>query len=219
LTAAKNRKRWNQAYYTQNNFCLVDFDSVATANAVVTTDSAIANSAVINGLFILAGVATAADPWLVNANGIVCTALARWSSHAVPHWERQTLQCAKCKVNFVPKKEAREDAAAEDILFHVFEYKCPCSRMARSGGGLSLFRSAPRLARSIASIMGPSFAAGATIPPATFWRHAVGGRGRRSSAVASAPITTLVRGCHCLLMRRYRAAIIKTRLSVSRARH
>jgi hypothetical protein len=41
----------------------------------------------------------------------------------VPHWECQTLQCTKCKVNSVPKEEAREDAAMEDILFHVYKYK------------------------------------------------------------------------------------------------
>ena len=41
----------------------------------------------------------------------------------MPHWECQTLQCAKWEVNPIPKEEAREDAAAEDILFHVYEYK------------------------------------------------------------------------------------------------
>ncbi len=35
----------------------------------------------------------------------------------MPHWECQTLQCAECKVNPVPKEEAREDTATEDILF------------------------------------------------------------------------------------------------------
>ena len=56
---------------------LMDFDSVATANAVVTTDSATADSAIINGLSILAGVAAAVDPWSVSADGVVRTALAR----------------------------------------------------------------------------------------------------------------------------------------------
>ena len=48
---------------------------------------------------------------------------ARWSLHAVPHLECQTLQCTKCTVNPIPKEEAREVAAAEDILFHVYKYK------------------------------------------------------------------------------------------------
>ena len=33
------------------------------------------------------------------------------------------LQCAECKVYPVPAEEAREDAGAKDILFHVYEYK------------------------------------------------------------------------------------------------
>ena len=48
---------------------------------------------------------------------------ARWSANVVPHWECQTLQCANCKEYPVPAEEAREDAGAEDILFHVYEYK------------------------------------------------------------------------------------------------
>ncbi len=47
----------------------------------------------------------------------------RWSSHTVPHWECQTLQCGNCKEYPVPKEEAREDGAAEDISFHVYKYK------------------------------------------------------------------------------------------------
>ena len=55
------------------------FESAATTNspdneAVVTTDSATTDSAVINGLSILAGVAAAADPWSVNADSVVGTA-------------------------------------------------------------------------------------------------------------------------------------------------
>ncbi len=41
----------------------------------------------------------------------------------MPHWECQTLQCDNCKEYPVPKEEAREDAATEDIFFHVYEYK------------------------------------------------------------------------------------------------
>jgi hypothetical protein len=47
----------------------------------------------------------------------------RWSLHAVPHWECQTLQCGACKAPPVPEEEAREDAGAEEISFHVYEYK------------------------------------------------------------------------------------------------
>jgi hypothetical protein len=39
------------------------------------------------------------------------------------HWQCQTLQCVDCIDYPVPKEEAREDAAAEDISFHVYEYK------------------------------------------------------------------------------------------------
>lgn len=48
---------------------------------------------------------------------------AQWSSHDVPHWMCQTLQIANCKEYPIPKEEAREDAAAEDISFHVYKYK------------------------------------------------------------------------------------------------
>ncbi len=47
----------------------------------------------------------------------------RWSSHAVPHWECQMLQCGACKAPPVPEEEAREDAGTEEISFHVYEYK------------------------------------------------------------------------------------------------
>ena len=48
----------------------------------------------------------------------------RWSSHTVPHWEFQTLQCSDCKQYPVPKEEAREDAKnADNISFHVYKYK------------------------------------------------------------------------------------------------
>jgi hypothetical protein len=48
---------------------------------------------------------------------------ARWSVNVAPHWECQTLQCANCKEYPVPAEEAREDAGAEVISFHVYEYK------------------------------------------------------------------------------------------------
>jgi hypothetical protein len=48
---------------------------------------------------------------------------ARWSANDIPHWDCQTLQCAVCKEYPVPAEEAREDAGAEDISFHVYEYK------------------------------------------------------------------------------------------------
>jgi hypothetical protein len=43
--------------------------------------------------------------------------------NVAPHWECQTLQCANCKEYPVPAEEAREDAGAEVISFHVYEYK------------------------------------------------------------------------------------------------
>ena len=54
---------------------------------------------------------------------ILAGTCARWSSHDVPHWMCQTLQSANCKEYPIPKEEAREDAAAEDISFHVYKYK------------------------------------------------------------------------------------------------
>ncbi len=48
---------------------------------------------------------------------------ARWSLHALPHWECQMLQCGNCKECPIPKEEAQEERAAEDISFHVYKYK------------------------------------------------------------------------------------------------
>ena len=45
---------------------------------------------------------------------------ARWTLHAVLHWQYQTLQCNDCKEYPVPKEEAWEDANAEDISFQVY---------------------------------------------------------------------------------------------------
>jgi hypothetical protein len=45
------------------------------------------------------------------------------SSHAVPHWECQMLQCGDCKEYPVPNEESQEDGAMEDISFHVSKYK------------------------------------------------------------------------------------------------
>jgi hypothetical protein len=50
-------------------------------------------------------------------------ACAQWATHPVPHWECQTLQCGNCSDYPVPTEEAREDAGAEDISFHVYKYK------------------------------------------------------------------------------------------------
>ena len=47
---------------------------------------------------------------------------ARWSAGEVPHWECQTLQCSTCTLYPVPAEEAREDAGAEEITFHVYKY-------------------------------------------------------------------------------------------------
>jgi hypothetical protein len=47
----------------------------------------------------------------------------RWSLHAVLHWECQMLQYGACKAPPVPEEEAQEDAGAEEISFHVYEYK------------------------------------------------------------------------------------------------
>ncbi len=48
---------------------------------------------------------------------------ARWAAHPVPHWECLTLQCGNCSDYPVPTEEACKDAGAEDISFHVYEYK------------------------------------------------------------------------------------------------
>jgi ribosomal 50S subunit-recycling heat shock protein len=76
------QKSWNRVYYAKKKLSILYFEAAVATNspnnkAVVTTDSATADFAVINGLSILAGIAAAADSWLVIANGIVRRALAR----------------------------------------------------------------------------------------------------------------------------------------------
>jgi hypothetical protein len=66
-----------------------------------------------------AAVAWHPKPLLAITEGIY----QQWSLHAVLHWECQTLQCSDCKDYPIPKEEAQEDKAAEDISFHVYEYK------------------------------------------------------------------------------------------------
>jgi hypothetical protein len=142
----------------------------------------------------------------------------RWSLHAVPHWECQMLQCSNCKEYPVPKEEAREDRAAEDISFHVYEYKVSLRKDGKECRWMELCRSARRLASSIACTIGLPLAVGGTIPPATCWQRAVGGIDGQSRAVASAATATMVRGCRSLSTRRFRAATTKIRLLVSRER-
>ena len=45
----------------------------------------------------------------------------RWNKHPTPHRACQTLQCTQCKAYPVPKEVAREDPAAEEISFNVYE--------------------------------------------------------------------------------------------------
>jgi hypothetical protein len=47
---------------------------------------------------------------------------ARWSGHAMPHWECQTLQCEYCRAYPVLVEEACEDAGVEDISFYIYEH-------------------------------------------------------------------------------------------------
>jgi hypothetical protein len=56
-------------------------------------------------------------------DAIITGTCARWSAQIVPHWECQTLTCGTCTEYPVPKEESREDASAEYILFHIYEFK------------------------------------------------------------------------------------------------
>jgi hypothetical protein len=56
----------------------------------------------------------------------------------MPHWECQTLQCGTCTEYPVPKEEAQEDAATEDISFHVYEYKVPLRKDSKEKRRLEL---------------------------------------------------------------------------------
>jgi hypothetical protein len=90
-------------------------------------------------------------------DAIIDGSCERWSSHAVPHWECQTLQCSACKAPPVPEEEAREGAGAEEISFHVYEYKSLNGWTEKRGGSLSWFKSAHQLESFIVSFMGQNF--------------------------------------------------------------
>ena len=85
---------------------------------------------------------------------------ARWSLHAVPHWECQTLQCAKCKVHLVPKEEAWEDAAMEDISFHVYEYKVSLHKDGKERRRLELVQKRTKIGQFHRVYYGPALGRG-----------------------------------------------------------
>ena len=73
--AANKPKSWDHAYHAKKKLHLLDFKSPAAAataainnKAVITSDAATANAAITDGLSICAGIATAVDPWSVNAD-------------------------------------------------------------------------------------------------------------------------------------------------------
>jgi hypothetical protein len=99
----------------------------------------------------------------VNNNlAIVEGTCKRWSSHDVPYWECQTLQCSDCKEYPVPKEEAREDADAENISFHVYEYKMSLRKDGKEQRRLELVQSIAKLVSSTAFIIGPPSDVGGT---------------------------------------------------------
>ena len=100
----------------------------------------------------------ALDPTATSAiSAGTCT---RWSSHSVPHWECQTLQCADCKDYPVPKEEAREDASAEDISFHVYEYKVSVRKDGKERRRLELVQKRAKIGEFHRRYYGPALGRG-----------------------------------------------------------
>ncbi len=71
----------------------------------------------------------------------------RWSSHTLLHWKCQTLQCSDCKEYPVPKEEAQEDGAVEDISFHVYEYKVSLHKDGKERRRLELVQKCTRIVK------------------------------------------------------------------------
>jgi hypothetical protein len=86
----------------------------------------------------------------------------QWTSHAVLHWECQTLQCSDCKQYPIPKEEAREDAGAENISFHVHEYKTSLRKDGKERRWLELVQKHCKIGEFTAFIIGPPSDAGGT---------------------------------------------------------
>jgi hypothetical protein len=84
----------------------------------------------------------------------------RWSSNDVPHWKCQTLQCADCKDYPVPKEEAREGASAEEILFHIYEYKVSVCKNGKEHRRLELVQKHTKIGESHRLYYGPALGRG-----------------------------------------------------------
>ncbi len=104
-TTPNKRKSWNCAYYTKKKLRILYFESAAAANslnneAVVTTDSATINSAVINGLSILADMP---QQWIHGWS--TPTALCAW--HWCAGWQRVGMSSRPSTILSVPEASKR----------------------------------------------------------------------------------------------------------------
>ena len=84
----------------------------------------------------------------------------RWSLHDVPHWKCQTLLCADCKEYPVPKEEAREDTAVEEISFHVYEYKVSMRKDGKERRRLELVQKRAKIGEFHRLYYGPALGRG-----------------------------------------------------------
>jgi hypothetical protein len=78
----------------------------------------------------------------------------------MPHWKCQTLQCADCKDYPVPKEEAWEDAAAEEISFHVYEYKVSVRKDGKERRRLKLIQKRAKIGEFHRLYYGPALGRG-----------------------------------------------------------
>ena len=84
----------------------------------------------------------------------------RWSANNVLHWDCRTLQCAKCKEYPVPDEEAREDAGAADISFHVYEYKVSLQKDGKERRRLELVQKQTSISNFHRLFYGPALGRG-----------------------------------------------------------
>lgn len=86
----------------------------------------------------------------------------RWSVHAVPHWECRTIQCGNCREYPVPAEEAHEDGDAEEISFHMYEYKVSLHKVRKECRQLELVQKREKIGKFHSYIICQCLAAATT---------------------------------------------------------
>jgi hypothetical protein len=87
------------------------------------------------------------------------------------------LQCGDCKEYPVPKEEAQEDGATEDISFHVYKYKVSLRKDGKGRRRLELVQKRTTIGEFHCLYYWPVLGRGWYDSTSYIWQRVVGGRG------------------------------------------